>query len=195
MIWRAAVETIHAGKVAHASNLRLPLPEGWKLVRCRKAPESRAEKQSSGDQTASGKSITVQATPKGSGELIDELTRPETASYLSQIEQSIVHYGSSTGFFGKKMFANGPQYLSAAVLYENMAIESYSSKYKLPFPVVAIYPKEGVLERSSGRYCRARMGHAGALPVPVDVMQEQIRIAAAEASNLDFVPEAFRQAS
>src|SRR4029078_10691749 len=54
-------------------------------------------------------------------------------------------YGSSTGFFGRKMFANGPEYLSAAVLYENMVAESYTDKYKnsLPFPVVAIYPKEG----------------------------------------------------
>jgi len=42
------------------------------------------------------------------------------------------------------MFAGGPQYLSAAVLYENMVIESYDKeKYQLPFPVVAIYPKEG----------------------------------------------------
>ena len=40
------------------------------------------------------------------------------------------------------MFSTGPQYLSAAVLYENMVIESYSQN-NLPFPVVAIYPKEG----------------------------------------------------
>jgi Ca-activated chloride channel family protein len=40
------------------------------------------------------------------------------------------------------MFSTGPQYLSAAVLYENMVIESYSQS-NLPFPVVAIYPKEG----------------------------------------------------
>ena len=40
------------------------------------------------------------------------------------------------------MFANGPQYLSAAVLYESMVVESYSEQ-NMPFPVVAIYPKEG----------------------------------------------------
>jgi len=39
------------------------------------------------------------------------------------------------------MFAAGPQYLSAAVLYESMVIESYGQN--LQFPVVAIYPKEG----------------------------------------------------
>ena len=41
------------------------------------------------------------------------------------------------------MFSNGRRYLSDAVLYENMVIESTSSKYNRPFPVVAIYPKEG----------------------------------------------------
>jgi Ca-activated chloride channel family protein len=40
------------------------------------------------------------------------------------------------------MFSNGPEYLSAAVLYESMVVESYSQS-NLPFPVVAIYPKEG----------------------------------------------------
>jgi Ca-activated chloride channel family protein len=72
-----------------------------------------------------------------------DVVRPETARYVSAIESAVVHYGSSTGFFGRKMFERGPGYLSAAVLYENMVIESYSSKYSPPFPVVAIYPKEG----------------------------------------------------
>ena len=61
---------------------------------------------------------------------------------MGHIEQAVVHYGSSTGFFGNKMFAGGPGYLSAAVLYENMVIESYG-RNDLPFPVVAVYPKEG----------------------------------------------------
>src|SRR6202007_2966678 len=47
----------------------------------------------------------------------------KVARFLGDIERSVVHYGASTGFFGNKMFANGPQYLSAAVLYENMVIE------------------------------------------------------------------------
>jgi len=74
----------------------------------------------------------------------DDANSEKVARYVSAIEQSVVHYGTSTGFFGKKMFSNGPQYLSAAVLYENMVIDSYDkSKYTMPFPVVAIYPKEG----------------------------------------------------
>lgn len=83
------------------------------------------------------------ATGKRNGLTLKDVSDPKTVSFVSAIEQSIVHYGSSTGFFGKKMFANGPGYLSAAVLYENMVIESYSPSYRLQFPVVAIYPREG----------------------------------------------------
>ncbi|HVO64735.1 MAG TPA: VWA domain-containing protein [Terriglobales bacterium] len=79
---------------------------------------------------------------KTAGLTTADLNKPRTADFLSGIEKSVVHYGSSTGFFGRQMFSSGPQYLSAAVLYENMVIESYSQN-NLPFPVVAIYPKEG----------------------------------------------------
>lgn len=71
----------------------------------------------------------------------EDVQNPRTAEFVRGVEHSVVHYGSSTGFFGRKMFAAGPQYLSAAVLYESMVIESYSKN--LQFPVVAIYPKEG----------------------------------------------------
>jgi Ca-activated chloride channel family protein len=82
---------------------------------------------------------------KDSGLTVADVTDPRTAGFVRSIEQSVVYYGSSTGFFGKKMFAGGPGYLSAAVMYENMVIESYDrTKFKKPvFPVVAIYPKEG----------------------------------------------------
>ena len=74
---------------------------------------------------------------------LDDVRDPKTAAYVAGIESSIVHYGSSTGFFGKRLFTDGPGYLSAAVLYENMVIESYGPQYRLPFPVVAVYPREG----------------------------------------------------
>jgi Ca-activated chloride channel family protein len=83
------------------------------------------------------------ATGKKGGLTVADVTAPKTAQFVAGIEQSVVHYGSSTGFFGRKMFTNGPEYLSAAVMYENMVIESYGSQYSLPFPIVAIYPKEG----------------------------------------------------
>ena len=82
------------------------------------------------------------AAGKTAGLTVADVSKPHTADFLAGIEKSVVHYGSSTGFFGRQMFSTGPQYLSAAVLYENMVIESYSQN-NLPFPVVAIYPKEG----------------------------------------------------
>lgn len=83
------------------------------------------------------------ATGKKSALTLSDIGDPRTAEYVAAIEHAVVHYGSSTGFFGKKMFANGPRYLSAAVLYENMVIEANSAGTNLAFPVVAIYPKEG----------------------------------------------------
>ncbi len=83
------------------------------------------------------------ATGKQRGLTAADIASPETATFLSNVENSVVHYGESTGFFGSKMFERGPEYLSAAVLYENMVIESTAKKDELPFPVVAIYPKEG----------------------------------------------------
>lgn len=83
------------------------------------------------------------ASGKTAGLTQADVARPEVANYVAGIEKAVVHYGSSTGFFGKKMFAGGPGYLSAAVLYENMVVESYGSQNQLAFPVVAIYPKEG----------------------------------------------------
>jgi Ca-activated chloride channel family protein len=82
------------------------------------------------------------AAGKTAGLTLADLVKPQTKQFLGGVEQSVVHYGSSTGFFGRKMFANGPEYLSAAVLYESIVVESYSET-NLAFPIVAIYPKEG----------------------------------------------------
>lgn len=83
------------------------------------------------------------AAGKRQGLSLEDVNRPETAAYVREIEKAVVHYGTSTGFFGKKMFANGPPYVSAAVLYENMVIESYGQAQPTASPLVAIYPKEG----------------------------------------------------
>lgn len=83
------------------------------------------------------------AAGKTKGLTLADLNEPQTADFLGGIENSVVHYGSSTGFFGRKMFAGGPQYLLAAVLYESMVVESYGLAQKPAFPVVAVYPKEG----------------------------------------------------
>jgi Ca-activated chloride channel family protein len=71
-----------------------------------------------------------------------DLDQKATKDLLTSIEGTIVHYGKSTGFFSDKMLARGPGYLSAAVLYENLVIESYS-KPAAAFPIVAVYPTEG----------------------------------------------------
>ncbi len=66
---------------------------------------------------------------------------PKLEPTMAAVEDAIVHYGKSTGFFADKMVERGPAYLSAAVLYENLVIESYA---KAPaMPLVAIYPTEG----------------------------------------------------
>lgn len=82
------------------------------------------------------------ATGKTAGLTLEDLQRPGVAESLGDIERAIVHYGSSTGFFGRKMCAEGPGFLSAAVLYENMVIES-TNLTGLAFPLVAVYPREG----------------------------------------------------
>ena len=73
----------------------------------------------------------------------DDLGKPDVAAFLRDIERSVVHYGSSTGFFADRMFENGPGYLSAAVLYESSVIDAYARPTPTEFPVVAVYPKEG----------------------------------------------------
>jgi ABC-type Fe3+ transport system substrate-binding protein len=93
-------------------------------------------------QNLSAPNCADAAARKTAGLKLSDLERPQTKQFIAGVEQSVVHYGSSTGFFGRKMFANGPEYLSAAVLYESMVVESYSQN-NLAFPVVAIYPKEG----------------------------------------------------
>ncbi|MGE9267515.1 MAG: extracellular solute-binding protein [Verrucomicrobiales bacterium] len=85
---------------------------------------------------------TYAATGKQRGLTPADVRQKATGDYLQAIEGAVVHYGESTGFFGRKMFANGPSYLSAAVLYENMVLESRKMA-DLPLPVVAIYPEEG----------------------------------------------------
>ncbi|MBA3502515.1 MAG: VWA domain-containing protein [Deltaproteobacteria bacterium] len=73
------------------------------------------------------------------GLTVNDLTKVEP--FIAKVEDAIVHYGKSTGFFADKMVERGPSYLSAAVLYENLVIESYAKSPTLP--LVAVYPVEG----------------------------------------------------
>jgi Ca-activated chloride channel family protein len=75
----------------------------------------------------------------------DDVTNPKTQDFVANVESSVIHYGESTLFFAQKMFRNGPSYLSAAVMYENVVVEANDSKTypQLKYPVAAIYPREG----------------------------------------------------
>jgi Ca-activated chloride channel family protein len=84
------------------------------------------------------------ATGKTAGLTFEDLEAPATAKKLSDIERCIVHYGTSTGFFAKRITAGGPSYMSAAVLYESNVIEANLERARTNNPpLVAIYPREG----------------------------------------------------
>jgi Ca-activated chloride channel homolog len=85
------------------------------------------------------------ATNKVRGLTLDDVNSSPTKNFVSTVESSVIHYGDSTGFFADKMFNNGPGYLSATVMYENLVVQANDGKTypHLPYPVVALYPKEG----------------------------------------------------
>jgi Ca-activated chloride channel family protein len=77
---------------------------------------------------------------------LQDLDEPELRDFMTQVESSIIHYGSSTGFFARRMFERGPSYLSAAVLYENLIVAQETKRLmgtSSQLSVVAIYPREG----------------------------------------------------
>lgn len=87
---------------------------------------------------------------KSHGLTLTDVNGATTKNFVSSVESSIIYYGdnsssNSTGFFADKMFTGGPSILSAAVLYESLVVEANDGKTypHLPYPVVAIYPKEG----------------------------------------------------
>ncbi len=89
--------------------------------------------------------ITYAATGKTRGLTVEDVQSPAVAELMQAVQSGIIHYGRSTGFFGRQMFNRGPGYLSAAVLYENLVVEAYDQTRfpNIALPVVAIYPREG----------------------------------------------------
>jgi Ca-activated chloride channel family protein len=74
-----------------------------------------------------------------------DLEDPALRAFVSQIENSIIDYGNSTGFFADRMYdceVGGPAYLSTAVLYENLVATQPDDCPPHP-PLVAVYPQEG----------------------------------------------------
>ena len=83
---------------------------------------------------------------KQRGLTTEDLQRPELKAFMADVESSIIHYGTSTGFFAQRMFERGPSYLSAAVMYENLVVAQEAKRLtgqSPQLPVVAIYPREG----------------------------------------------------
>lgn len=83
---------------------------------------------------------------KQRGLTTDDLKDPKVDAFVEKVQKSIIHYGTSTGFFATRMFERGPSYLSAAVLYENLIVAQETKRLSgqsSQIPVVAIYPKEG----------------------------------------------------
>jgi Ca-activated chloride channel family protein len=98
----------------------------------------------------SGLSAVLAQAYAGAGKQRDltpqDLQSEAVREFLQQVQSSIIHYGTSTGFFAERMFERGPSYLSAAVMYENLVVAQESKRIagtSLQMPVVAIYPREG----------------------------------------------------
>jgi Ca-activated chloride channel homolog len=83
------------------------------------------------------------ALGKTDGITTEDLKNPEVTAFLQRIEGAVEHYGLSNDWIDDLMRVKGPQYLSAAVQYENTIIESNLKHENKPFKLVAIYPKEG----------------------------------------------------
>jgi Ca-activated chloride channel family protein len=79
---------------------------------------------------------------------LEDLQNEDLRAFVADVESSVIHYGRSTGFFGRRMFERGPSYLSAAVMYENLVVEQETKRLSgesSQLPVVAVYPKEGTI--------------------------------------------------
>lgn len=101
------------------------------------------------DHSNSGFTTILASAYAGSGKTrditVDDVKSDDVSTFIENLESTVIHYGKSTGFFAEKMINGGPGYLSAAVLYENLVMESYNQELypNRSAPIVAIYPKEG----------------------------------------------------
>ena len=139
-------------------------PKGWQAYgfpsgAIQVRPHPSAVQQQRADFAVCG---GVRGDRQNRGLTVADLDKPRTGEFVAAIQQSVVHYGSSTGFFGRKMFANGPQYLSAAVLYENMVVESYGAPKSGVPGGGDLSQRRNFLERPPDRHRRPRLGQPGA---------------------------------
>jgi len=77
---------------------------------------------------------------------VEDINSEIVRDFMLDVESSVIHYGTSTGFFAERMFERGPSYLSAAVMYENLIVAQESKRLSgasSQVQAVAIYPREG----------------------------------------------------
>jgi Ca-activated chloride channel family protein len=70
-----------------------------------------------------------------------DINQDTVKDYVKNIENSIVHYSSTTTIFKDNVRRGGMDYISAVALEEVTLIEL--NKSNMPVPLVGIYPKEG----------------------------------------------------
>ncbi|HEX8435447.1 VWA domain-containing protein [Archangium sp.] len=80
---------------------------------------------------------------KDAGLTSADMKNPQVVSLLKDIERSVVHYGESSSWLVDKLCTRGPAYLSAVTVYESSVVKANDKCKTKPFPLVAVYPKEG----------------------------------------------------
>jgi Ca-activated chloride channel family protein len=77
----------------------------------------------------------------------DDVNQDAVKAYVQNIENSIVHYSSTTTIFKENVRKGGMDYISAVALEEVTVIEL--NKTNMPVPLVSIYPKEGTFSHDN----------------------------------------------
>ncbi len=77
---------------------------------------------------------------------LNDLANSSLLQYIRDIEKSAIFYGTSTGYLGQYMLAQGPSALQVTFLYENL-VQNYAQKALKQYgqKIVAVYPDEGSL--------------------------------------------------
>src|SRR5215212_7819531 len=72
----------------------------------------------------------------------DDLNQDTVKEYVKNVENSIVHYSSTTTIFKDNVRLGGMDYISAVAFEEDTVID-LNKNGNMPVPLVSIYPKEG----------------------------------------------------
>jgi hypothetical protein len=77
---------------------------------------------------------------------VDDFMNETALKFVEKIESKAVHYGESTGFFGKWAAEGGPIVIDCFTVYESVVIDnSLKARNKWGDSLVSIYPEDGTL--------------------------------------------------